>query len=130
MRGRVLDGDGQPQAETLVVADTWRGHRSLSLRTQTGADGRFQVDDLPDEPVEFQFAKAGFMNLPNQRLAPSDKEVLITLTLPLQISGSVTDASSGQAIDRFTVYEGHDPASPLTAQDRRRRAISGMGSTP
>ncbi len=129
LRGRVVDGDGQPLADTLVVADTWRGHRSLSIRTQTGDDGRFQVDDLSDEPVEFTVVKENFMSMPNHRLAPSDKEILITLTQLLKISGSVTDAVSGRPIDRFTVFEGRDPSSPLTDQDRRRRAISGMGST-
>ncbi len=120
LRGRVVDGDGKPVAAAMVVADTWRGHRSLSIDVQTDADGRFRVDDLPDEPVEFQFAKEGFMNLPNQRLAPSDKEVLITLTQPLKISGSVTDAESGQPIDRFTILRGDGPCRPTLRPDRKR----------
>ena len=96
----------------MVLADTWRGHRSLSIDVRTDADGRFRVDDLPEEPLEFQFAREGFMNLPNQWLTPSDQEILITLTPPLQVSGSVTDAESGQPIDRFTLFEGIGPCSP------------------
>jgi hypothetical protein len=120
LRGRVVDADGQPLANAMVVADTWRGHRSLLIDTRTGADGRFQVDDLPDEPMEFHFGREGFMNLPNQRLAPSEKEALVTLIPLLKISGSVADTVSGHLIDRFTLYEGGaDPSSPLTVHDRR-----------
>ena len=127
LRGKVVDGDGKPLNDVWVIADSWRGHRSLSMRTETGTDGRFVMNDLPAEPVEIQFSKEGFMNLPNQLLVPSDKDVQITMTPPLQISGSVTDAETREPILRFTVYERMNPSAPLTAQDRRRPRPFGNG---
>jgi beta-lactamase regulating signal transducer with metallopeptidase domain len=128
IRGNVVDGDGKPLNDVWVTADSWRGHRSLSMRTETGTDGRFLMNDLPDEPVEFQFYKEGFMSLPNQRLVPSDKDVQITLTPPLQISGSVTDADTREPILHFSVYEGMNPSAQLTAQDRTRPRPFGNGA--
>ena len=108
VRGRVVDAEGKPVAGTLVVTDSWRGYRTLDIRTETDADGRFTVADLPDEPVEFQFAREGYMNLPNQRLT-AEEEAVVTLTRPLIIRGTVTDAKTGQPVDRFTIYESSGP---------------------
>jgi Carboxypeptidase regulatory-like domain len=48
-RGRVIDLVGAPIARTSVSVDAWRGYRSLTINTETDSEGRFQVDDLPDE---------------------------------------------------------------------------------
>jgi hypothetical protein len=84
-RGRVIDLAGAPIAGTSVSVDAWRGYRSLTIKTETDLEGRFQVDDLPDDPVEFQFSKEGFMNLPNQRWSPGAVDAVVTLGRPLRI---------------------------------------------
>ena len=119
LRGRVVDEGGKPIPGAWVTADGWRGYRSLSIQAVADADGRFQVDDLPDEFVEFQFSKDGYMNLPNRRFAPS-QEAVVTLNRPLTISGTVTDAATGRPVERFTVYEVYDPNSGSTRWDRQR----------
>lgn len=111
IRGRIVDAAGKPIPGAWVMADEWQGHRSLVIKVVADADGRFQIDDLPDSPVEFQFSKEGFMNLPNKALAPSEQEVVITLNRPLTISGTVTDAATGKPIDDFTLYDGQGPGS-------------------
>jgi RNA polymerase sigma factor (sigma-70 family) len=119
VRGRVVNEAGEPVGGTRVVTDSWRGYRTIDIRTVADAEGRFRVDDLPDEVVEFQFARERHMNLPNQPLTPS-KEAVVTLTRPLTIRGTVTDAKTGQPIDRFTLYDANDPASGSNHWDRDR----------
>jgi beta-lactamase regulating signal transducer with metallopeptidase domain len=124
IRGRIVDGAGKPIPGAWITDDEWRGYRSLNLKVVADADGRFQIDDLPDSPVQLQFSKEGFMNLPNQVFTPSGQDVVITLNRPLTISGTVTDAATGKPIGEFTLYDGQgaggwDRQSPRQFRDGR-----------
>jgi hypothetical protein len=112
IRGRVVEAAGKPIPGAWVMATEWQGYQSsLVIKVVTDAEGRFQIDDLPESPVEFQFSKEGFMTLPNKALAPSEQEVVITLNRPLVISGTVTDAATGKPIDDFKLYDGQGPGN-------------------
>ena len=116
-RGRVIDLAGAPIAGTSVSVDTWRSYRSLTIKTETDLEGRFQVDDLPDDPVEFQFSKEGFMNLPNQRWSPGAIDAVVNRE---------TAADDGQrAINRLLPCATGDTGDSFRTARIDYRAFSG-----
>jgi uncharacterized GH25 family protein len=107
IRGRVLDGNGQPIAGVHVTADTWRGYRTISWSSRTDAEGRFAWNNAPGDSVTFRVYKSGYMqNEPT--LEPGDQEHLITLQFPLRIHGKVIDAETREPLKSFTVVPGID----------------------
>lgn len=128
IRGRVVDGQGRPVPGAMVAADTWRGHRSLSFRLDTDAEGRWRWDEAPEDDVLFDFGKEGFMYSRRQPLRPSDREQTITLRRPLTVRGTVTDAETGQPIERFRVLSGIDwgrGGEPYFRRDEARPVTGG-----
>ncbi len=57
LRGRVVDVQGNPVAGTNVVADTWRGHRSIQFRAETDPQGRFEWRSAPKDVVLYDLFK-------------------------------------------------------------------------
>ena len=107
-RGRVVDKEGNPLSGVRVVADTWRGCRTLSWRGNTDADGRFQWDSAPAEEVAYDVLKEGYMSSRQQKVTPGDTEAVITLNRPLKIAGTVVYAENGQPVPSFQVLRGID----------------------
>lgn len=121
VRGRVVDPEGKPIAGVWIVAEEWRGHRSLSLETKSQADGSFQVFDAPADTILFQFVKApAFRNLMNQPLAASEVGHVVKMIRPVTIRGSVVDSESGKPIEAFTLISGDDPKGKSTRWERNR----------
>jgi RNA polymerase sigma factor (sigma-70 family) len=58
--GRVLDGSGNPIPGAAVRTDTKNGIRKFHWFTLTDAEGRFQWDSAPAEPVLFWFEAEGY----------------------------------------------------------------------
>jgi peroxiredoxin len=106
IRGRLVDGEGNPVAGAFVAADTWRGCRSIEFRVNTGNDGRFEWNDAPSDPVLFDMGGAGFMSVRHKSLAAGDGDATITLLRPLRVKGAVVDAATGKPINTFTVVPG------------------------
>jgi peroxiredoxin len=106
VRGRVVDAAGEPIKGVHVVADTWRGYRTLLWSTSTDDEGRFVWDGAPADEVEFHILKKGYMSVRDCVLLPSDKERVVTLPYPLQITGRVVDAKTGEPIEQFNVIPG------------------------
>ena len=66
IRGRLVDGEGNPVAGTFVAADTWRGCRSIEFRVNTGNDGRFEWNDAPERPGPLRHGRRGVHVGPEQ----------------------------------------------------------------
>ncbi|HWB11733.1 MAG TPA: carboxypeptidase regulatory-like domain-containing protein [Pirellulales bacterium] len=103
---RVVERDGKPVADAWVVSDTWRGRRTLELRAHTNAEGVVVFRGAPDDAVMFDILKQGYMSVRRTPLTASPEPHVVVLHPPLEISGRVTDARSGQPVERFRVRHG------------------------
>ena len=107
IRGRVVNPQGKPLDGVTVQAMNWKGHSSLDWTTKTDAAGRFTWDSAPAEPVLLTMTRPGY-TMVGQREFQADKgETNVTMYPPLRVRGKVTDARTGQPIERFTVVHGN-----------------------
>jgi len=104
--GRVVDSDGAPIPDATVSADTWRGVRSLSWSAKTDREGQFEWMHAPEDEVLCSVYKRGYMRVRRFAIKPADAEVVVTLPNPLEISGKVTDAETGNPVETFTIIPG------------------------
>lgn len=104
--GRVVDIQGAPVEDAHVVADTWRGHRSISGRANTDAEGRFAWNGAPADAVEFDIVKRDYMSVRNFAMTAREEPYEITIQKPVVVSGVVTDAESGEPIASAEVVPG------------------------
>ena len=104
--GVVVDRNDKPIAESTIVADTWRGHRSIQWSQDTDAQGRFAWVDAPKDEVQFDILKSGFMRKRNYPMSSSSEEYHLVLHRPMKITGHVVDASTGEPIQEYTLMHG------------------------
>jgi hypothetical protein len=109
LRVRFVDVQGRPVAGVRFGPDTWRGHRSIHFRGESGPDGRAEWRDAPKDVVYYSGGKADYMWIRDVPLTASDREQTIILHPKLIISGHVTDAKTGLALSRFRVVQGRQP---------------------
>jgi thiol-disulfide isomerase/thioredoxin len=111
LRLKFVDDTGAPVPEVAVSIAGWRGAESLynhkppnvmDVKVPRAADtnGVFEWKWAPDDAVEYHFYKAGFATL-TAKITADDQEQVQTINAVLRVSGSVTDAASGQPIDDF-----------------------------
>ncbi|SIO58256.1 RNA polymerase sigma factor, sigma-70 family [Singulisphaera sp. GP187] len=113
--GRIVDRQGRPVAGARIVADTWRGCRTLNTKFTTDAEGYYRWDDAPADEVLIDIWKGGYMPIRKRPMTASPEEVEIRLAPMLRVQGSVVDAESGQAVESFKVIPGYvigDSQSP------------------
>ena len=72
MKIKLVDPTSKPVSGVMVVADTWRGKRSIQFRANTNAEGMVTWKDAPEDEVKFDILKQGFGDLRNQVLKASD----------------------------------------------------------
>lgn len=106
IKGRVVDSAGKPVPNVMIATDTWRGHRALTVRFDTDAKGHFEWKEAPADEVLTDFLKQGFMDHRQTPIKPSDDEIVITLSAPIHVTGTVVDADTGKPINDFKVIQG------------------------
>ena len=106
IRGRIVDMADHPVAGALIMADTWRGYRSLEWHTHTDAEGRFQWNEAPVDEVFIDISKEGYMSVRQYNMSPSEQEYEITLPDILKIRGKVVDADTNEPISEFKLLSG------------------------
>jgi hypothetical protein len=114
-RVRVVDHAGQPIAGVAAKVNEWPsglhsgGNHSPGRwaypgwEWETDAQGRFTWSNAPHEMVLWSFTKGGYMSRGHHGLNAAPEEQVVKLGLPFRISGSVTDAASGQAVNEFVL---------------------------
>ncbi len=121
LRGRVVDEQGNPVAHAFIET-TRRGMDKIRWSTNSDADGRFQWNSAPEEPLLYSVLAEGFNRAYAQSLPADNTEQVIKLTHyqpdkdAIQITGTVTDADAGKPMDSFKVFVGEqqsDWAFPL-----------------
>jgi uncharacterized GH25 family protein len=109
LRGRIVDESGKPLEGVSVVERHWRGQRNrLGLGMESNADGSFEIADAPPEEIKYDFSKDGYMSVEGFAMTPGGEDYIITMKLPLKISGTVVDEETGESIDRFELMKGTD----------------------
>lgn len=120
LRGRVTDENGNPIAHAW--AETTRGRRKIQWSATTDADGQFEWDSAPQEPLLYSFQADGFNRGYALKLQAdgSVHEIKLSREQPgkdtVQITGSVVDEDTGLPLDAFDVLMGDlepDHAYPL-----------------
>ncbi len=106
MRGRIVDRSGKPIAGVTVSPETWRAHRTLEFRADTGPDGRFEWRNAPGDAVPYGISKAGYISRWGVELPPTGAEQVITLDPELVLSGRVTDAATSRPVPAFRLIRG------------------------
>ncbi len=103
---RVVDAAGKPVPDVRVDADTWRQCRTLDWSTRTDHEGRFRWDGAPADEVGFHMMKQGYMTLWRHPLVAGEQEQVVTLGSALRVSGTVTDAATGEPVRQFAARPG------------------------
>jgi RNA polymerase sigma factor (sigma-70 family) len=70
----------------------------VEFHRKTDNDGRVEWDNAPDQDLRFQVSASGYTLSRDVTVRPDGEEHLVTLTPALTISGTVTDATSGQPV--------------------------------
>ena len=104
--GIITDSNENPLIGVTIVADTWRGHRSIQWHQDTDALGRFFWGDAPKDEVQFDIFEQGFMSRRNHPMSSSSEDDRIVLHPPLNITGCVVDAVTGESIQSYTIMCG------------------------
>jgi protocatechuate 3,4-dioxygenase beta subunit len=103
--GKVVDGSGRGVPNAQINVDTWQGQRTLQANFRTDSTGSFHWNDAPAEAVIANVYAPNVRSVDNQTLTP-DQDNVIHLGKVSHIRGTVTDAETGKAIDKFKVTLG------------------------
>ncbi len=122
LRVRVVDVARKPVAGAFVIADGWRGYRSLDQRGKTDADGRFAWRGAPGDAVLYAFGKEGFQGQHQVPLIAGDREHVIAPRPSLVVGGRVTDADTGRPLPDCVAIQGFDSGAPGKVYWSRRSA--------
>ncbi len=127
LRGRVVDDEGKPIRNVMVVTEGWRGARTVSARLNTDDEGRFTWKDAPVDPVNFDLLIPGYADQRGVSLVAGDQEHVITMHRPLIVSGTVVDAETGKPVESFKMIGGivFDERPPHWERDERFKPSSG-----
>jgi uncharacterized GH25 family protein len=120
---RVLDEDGNPVPHADVWLDTFQNipmdpkepaAPQVDFQRQTDAEGHLRWDDAPDGELRFAVSADGYMRNGDYKFRPDGTEHVVTLQHGLTISGTVSDAATGQPIPKFHIVAGNPDYNPVT----------------
>ncbi len=106
--GRVTEPDGRSIEGARVSIDKWRGISTAEIKTSTDADGKFALNDAPWDEVELGIYKQGYMSICGMDAVAGGEEYKIIMYDSLKVSGMVSDAVTGEPIEKFMAVKGID----------------------
>jgi len=126
LKGRVLDGEGNPLAGVSISVPSFENIAPLGWHTQTDAEGWFTWETAPDSEVTLAFSKTGFVESFVQASAGAGSDMSVRLDRPFSLSGKVLDAQTGEPIRSFKLIRGYSygPGEDFVNWDRNE-AIPG-----
>jgi RNA polymerase sigma factor (sigma-70 family) len=119
---RVVDTDGNPVPHATVYLNTFLngpefGQRPAPLQIDfnrdTGADGRLEWDEAPAGDLPLGVYVQGYMRNDDLKFRADGVEHVITLQHGFAISGTVSDATTGQPIPHFRIITGWPNINPI-----------------
>lgn len=105
----VTDPDGKPVSGVGIAADTWQGCRalmSLATRGSTDAEGKWTWQHAPDELVQSDLFRTGWMSVRGKEFGPQAEPHKITMNKALKVTGKVIDAITGVPVPKFSALQG------------------------
>lgn len=124
LRLRVVDDQGAPVSNVFFQVAGWRGSESLynydhpnvkdsKIPRHSDENGIYEWTWAPDDAVTFNISSTADFSNPKVSFTADDQEHVFKLQPKLHISGRVTDAKTGQPIDRFVVVPVQELAENL-----------------
>lgn len=112
LRGRVLDENGRPVPDARIIAGPGpRNTPTIEWTGRSDAAGRFEWLEAPAYQETYVVMATGYAMQANLSLHADGTEQLITLNpqgagspTPARFAGLVTDAGTGQPVERFEVF--------------------------
>ncbi len=112
LRGRVIDSQGKPVAGASLRSSL-HDTKGLDWCAFSDAQGRFEWPDAPTSGlIRLDVDKPTCAEALDRIFEAGNREITITLHRPLYLHGTVTDAVTGQPIERFNVIPGWGPIVP------------------
>jgi len=109
LRGRVVDEAGKPIEGAVLYPDSSGMsvfEEMFSKKLETDSKGEFEWIHSPSETLKYSVSAEGYQGIRPLKLAPGEKEHIITLRPPIHVSGKVLDASTLEPIKEFTLIPG------------------------
>lgn len=124
LRLRVVNGARQPVPNASIwldtfdhgpigLADSKRALTQVEFNRKTDQEGRVIWEGAPDQEMSFDISASGYLRVDRVKARPGEREHIITLPSALTISGTVSDASSGQPIPKFRIITGWPQWNPI-----------------
>ncbi|MBK8975008.1 MAG: carboxypeptidase regulatory-like domain-containing protein [Planctomycetes bacterium] len=128
---RVVDTAGAPIAGADVQARSVGGGTGFRGTATSAGDGRCSLDGVPPGRVRIDVQCGGHLRTTLDGIdVPRDGELSITLERGLRINGTVVDATSGAAIERFATVVRRvgdlDPSSNGTMEQQLERQLASL----
>jgi hypothetical protein len=131
LRLRVVDGTGQPLAGASVELSLQASENpQVAFSSRTDAEGRLVWEQAPDQELLFDVWVPKYVGRQEAIVRPDDLEHVITNTLPrgprrLVVTGTVSDADTGEPLPRFHLGVGHIAGSLNGAEEPLWGALEG-----
>ena len=126
LRIKVVGPDGMPASGSRVRPTTWRGFSTLTgLGLSSNADekGIYEWSHAPEDVIEFSFSHQDHQSRSGIKLMARDEQHEVTLNWPLEISGKVLDAESGEPVQKFQIvlgYQWHSNRESISWQNHQQ----------
>lgn len=104
--GRVTQPNGQPVGGAYVRVEQWNGMSHLNEITNTDPDGYYRLNSLPESGLVFTVNRVGYITATGLPAADDPEQNNFVLKPIVAITGTVTDATTGEPIPAFTVVPG------------------------
>jgi hypothetical protein len=107
--GRITDEQGNPVTNAFIET-TRKATDKIRWSTNTDADGRFQWDSAPQEPLSYSILAEGFNRAYDLSLQADGSDHQIKLARyqsdkdTVQVAGTAVDADTGLPLDSFKVF--------------------------
>ncbi len=103
--GRVVDTAGSPIAGVRVSAmrGTGNSREFVGTGTETDAEGRFELTDLPNLPCKVSAYETGYRSASIPDVVPDGTEIELRMERSPTVTGRVLDGRTGKPIPEFTI---------------------------
>lgn len=113
LRIKFVDASGTPVPDVYVTLRRWRGVEALynvkhpnvvdlAIPTKSDKHGIFEWTWAPDDAVDYAYQTVDSAES-EATITADGREHVLSIVRPLRFTGTVTDAATGQPIDRFRV---------------------------